>query len=105
MRTGRLRQSVIASFVGAGLCLGGGHFALAQSVRVEFPAKADPTELLEVWPEEAGVGSEGLVKLSHWIRDQKLDVRSLVVVNEPPRVDRRLFRLSHAAMAGSSSLA
>jgi hypothetical protein len=24
---------------------------------------------------------------------------------EPPRVDRRLFRLSHAAMAGSSSLA
>ena len=56
--------------------------AYAQSVKVEFPAKPDPTELPEVWPEQAGVASEPLVKLSQWIRDQKYDIRSLVIVKD-----------------------
>ena len=43
------------SLLGASLFLGGGPFAFAQSVKVEFPAKPDPTELPEVWPQEAGV--------------------------------------------------
>ena len=38
------------------LSLGGlDSFAFAQSVKVEFPAKPDPSELPEVWPQEAGV--------------------------------------------------
>jgi CubicO group peptidase (beta-lactamase class C family) len=77
----RLVRSLVASAIGAGLCFGGGQ-AFAQSVRVEFPAKVDPTELPEVWPEEAGVNSDQLVKLSQWIREQKLDVRSLAIVKD-----------------------
>lgn len=73
---------ILGSVIGAGLWFGSGPFAFAQSVKVEFPAKPDPTELPEVWPQEAGVDSEQLVKLSQWIRDQKLDVRSLVIVKD-----------------------
>ena len=82
MRTTRSRRSLVATLVGAGLCFGTGQYALAQSVKVEFPAKPDPSELQEVWPEQAGVNSEKLVELSKWIRDQKLDVRSLVIVKD-----------------------
>ena len=78
----RLINYLIGSGLGAGLFFAGGQFALGQSAKVEFPAKPDPTELPEVWPEEAGVNSDGLVKLSQWIRDQKLDVRSLVIVKD-----------------------
>src|SRR5574340_1330057 len=75
-------QGIAAALVGAGLALGAGHSAYAQSVKVEFPAKPDATELPEVWPEEAGVASAPLVKLSQWIRDQKYDIRSLVIVKD-----------------------
>jgi CubicO group peptidase (beta-lactamase class C family) len=73
---------MMAPLLGASLCLGSGPFAFAQSVKVEFPAKPDPSELPEVWPQEAGVDSDQLVKLSQWIRDQKLDMRSLVIVKD-----------------------
>jgi CubicO group peptidase (beta-lactamase class C family) len=72
----------MAPLLGASLSFGGGPFAFAQSVKVEFPAKPDPTELPEVWPQQVGVDSDQLVKLSQWIRDQKLDVRSLVIVKD-----------------------
>src|ERR1700676_1293485 len=54
--------------------------AQADSTKVEFPVSSDPSELPQVWPEQAGVDSGELVKLSQWIRDLKLDIRSLVVV-------------------------
>jgi hypothetical protein len=38
--------------------------AQADSVKVAFPVSTDPTELAQVWPEQAGVDSAGLVKLS-----------------------------------------
>ena len=82
MRNTSMFQPIVAALVGAGLALGAGYSACAQSVKVEFPAKPDPTELPEVWPEEAGVDSDVLVKLSKWIRDQKLDIRSLVIVKD-----------------------
>ena len=78
----RVLRRMMAPLLGASLSLGGGPFAFAQSVKVEFPAKPDPSELPEVWPQEAGVDSDQLVKLSQWIRDQKLDVRSLVIVKD-----------------------
>jgi CubicO group peptidase (beta-lactamase class C family) len=56
--------------------------AQADSVKVSFPSNTDPTELPQAWPEQVGVDSEGLVKLSQWIRDSKFDIRSLVVVKE-----------------------
>jgi CubicO group peptidase (beta-lactamase class C family) len=56
--------------------------AQADSVKVAFPDNTDPAELPELWPEQAGVDSEGLVKLSQWIRDSKLDIRSLLVVKD-----------------------
>jgi CubicO group peptidase (beta-lactamase class C family) len=82
MRNTRVLRRILASLLGASLSLGSAAFAFAQSVKVEFPAKPDPTELPEVWPQEAGVYSDQLVKLSQWIRDQKLDVRSLVIVKD-----------------------
>ena len=82
MRNTRVLWQTLVLLLGAGLSLSGGPFAFAQSVKVEFPAKPDPTELPEVWPQEVGVDSDLLVKLSQWIRDQKLDVRSLVIVKD-----------------------
>jgi CubicO group peptidase (beta-lactamase class C family) len=75
-------RRIIASLIGAGLWFCSAPPTFAQSVKVEFPAKPDPTELPEVWPQEAGVDSDQLVKLSQWIREQKLDVRSLVIVKD-----------------------
>jgi CubicO group peptidase (beta-lactamase class C family) len=40
------------------------------------------TGLTQASPEEAGVDSHELVRLSQWIRDQKLDVYSLLVVKD-----------------------
>jgi len=40
------------------------------------------TGLAEASPEDAGVDSHGLVRLSQWIREQKLDVYSLLVVKD-----------------------
>jgi CubicO group peptidase (beta-lactamase class C family) len=82
MRKVSMVQPIAAALLGAGLAFCAGQAARAQSVTVEFPAKADPTELPEAWPEEAGVNSDQLVKLSKWIRDQKLDIRSLVIVRD-----------------------
>jgi CubicO group peptidase (beta-lactamase class C family) len=82
MRNTSTFQGIAAALIGAGLALWAGHSAFAQSVKVEFPAKPDPTELPEAWPEQAGVNSDQLVKLSKWIRDQKLDIRSLVIVKD-----------------------
>ncbi len=82
MKTRRKLRPLTASLIGAGLCLGGWQVAQAQSVKIDFPAKPDPTELPEVWPEQVGVDSETLVKLSKWIRDSKLDIRSLVIVKD-----------------------
>jgi CubicO group peptidase (beta-lactamase class C family) len=75
-------RRIIPSLIGAGLWFCSAPPTFAQSVKVEFPAKPDPTELPEVWPQEAGVDSDQLVKLSQWIREQKLDVRSLVIVKD-----------------------
>jgi CubicO group peptidase (beta-lactamase class C family) len=56
--------------------------ARAGDTKVTFPVSNDPTELPQVWPEQVGVDSSKLVKLSEWIRDLKLDIRSLVVVKD-----------------------
>ena len=80
--TNTRKSRLLASLLGAGLCFGAGAPVFAQSVKVEFPAKPDPTELPEVWPEQVGVNSAQLVKLSQWIRDQKYDIRSLVIVKD-----------------------
>jgi hypothetical protein len=56
--------------------------AHADDVKVEFPVNTDPTELPQAWPEQMGVDSAELIKLSQWIRDSKVDIRSLVVVKE-----------------------
>jgi CubicO group peptidase (beta-lactamase class C family) len=78
----RLGRFLLASALGAGFCFGAGPLAFGQSVKVEFPAKPDPTELPEIWPEQAGVSSDPLIKLSQWIRAQKYDIRSLVIVKD-----------------------
>ena len=75
-------RPIVAAFLGAGLAMGANPPARAQSSTVDFPAKPDPNELPEVWPEQVGVNSSQLVKLSEWIRNQKLDIRSLVIVKD-----------------------
>jgi CubicO group peptidase (beta-lactamase class C family) len=82
MKSQSIFRPAAAALLGAGLVLGAATYAPAQSVKVAYPAKPDPTELPEVWPQEAGVDSGRLVDLSKWIRDQKLDIRSLVIVKD-----------------------
>lgn len=60
----------------------------ASDTKVSFPIN-DPSELPQAWPEEAGVDSGELVELSQWIRDAKLDIRSLVVVKDEKIVFER----------------
>ena len=80
MEKTRLERLLLASVLGASFCFAAGPLAFGQSV--EFPSKPDPTELPEVWPEQAGVSSDPLIKLSQWIRAQKYDIRSLVIVKD-----------------------
>jgi CubicO group peptidase (beta-lactamase class C family) len=46
------------------------------------PARAAETDLPQDWPESVGVDSAPLIKMSEWIRKDKLDVRSLLVVKD-----------------------
>lgn len=46
-------------------------------------------DLAQAWPEEVGVDSRDLVRLSRWIREQKLDVRSFLVIKDGKLVFER----------------
>ncbi|MFC6521966.1 serine hydrolase domain-containing protein [Undibacterium arcticum] len=43
---------------------------------------ASASELPRAWPEQVGVDSRQLVRLSEWIRKENLDVRSLLVIKD-----------------------
>src|ERR1700721_2455356 len=83
-------RALFGPALGAGGVLGGGpggggagwSAARADGAKIEFPVSSDPSELPQVWPEQAGVDSSELVKLSQWIRDSKLDIRRLVIVKD-----------------------
>ncbi|AWN38856.1 serine hydrolase [Methylobacterium radiodurans] len=55
---------------------------LSQAAPTAPPSSEDPAELSSAWPEEVGVDSTKLVKLSKWIRENKYDIRSLVIVKD-----------------------
>ncbi|MGA2795405.1 MAG: serine hydrolase, partial [Roseiarcus sp.] len=82
MTTVRWLRLASAPALVLGLSVGWSSAGAAEGVKVAFPISSDPTELPQVWPEQVGVDSEALVKLSQWIRDSKLDIRSLVVVKD-----------------------
>lgn len=75
-------RPAVAPAMAIGLCVAGAYGAQAQSAKVDFPSDSDPSELPQAWPEQVGVDSDELVKLSKWIRDNKLDIRSLVIVKD-----------------------
>lgn len=52
----------------------------AQTTETTGPSGRASGELPTIWPEEAGVDSAKLVRLSRWIRENKYDIRSLVIV-------------------------
>ena len=79
MRNKSMLQSLAAALTGAGLALGAGYPACAQSAKVEFPAKPDPTELPEVWPEQAGVSRATLEDLKGGdAQENALELRSVL---------------------------
>ena len=78
----RVIGRILASAIGAGVGFGSGPLAFAQSVRssslLSPILRSSPRSGLRK-PES---NSDQLVKLSKWVRDQKLDVRSLVIVKD-----------------------
>ncbi|WP_175718227.1 serine hydrolase domain-containing protein [Burkholderia anthina] len=70
----------------AALLIGGGALASAPAVSAAQAADALPplheTGIAAAAPEDVGVDSRKLVDLSRWIREQKLDVYSLLVVKD-----------------------
>ncbi|WP_418157837.1 serine hydrolase domain-containing protein [Benzoatithermus flavus] len=54
-----------------------------------LPAFAAPSDLPSARPQDVGVDPMRLVQLSQWLRDEKLDVRSLLVVKDDKLVFER----------------
>ena len=52
------------------------------TVRSDFPVAIGADEIQPAWPEDVGVDSSKLVALSEWIRKEKLDVRSFLIVKD-----------------------
>ena len=50
--------------------------------QAEPSAAAAATDLPQAWPEAVGVDTAPLIRMSEWIRNEKLDVRSLLVVKD-----------------------
>jgi CubicO group peptidase (beta-lactamase class C family) len=64
-----LRRTIVVAAFGAALAL-------------QTPLSCRANDLVEAWPDEAGVDSRQLVALSAWIRSEKLDVRALLLVKD-----------------------
>src|SRR5258705_5353075 len=64
-------------------------FAVAVHAQAAAPTGAVTTDLPEASPEAAGVDSRKLVDLSQWIRSERLDVRSLLIVKDGKLVFER----------------
>ena len=64
----------------------------ASARRSDFPVAAGDTDLPPAWPETVGVDSRPLVQLSEWIRKEKLDVRSFLVVKDGKLIYERYSR-------------
>ena len=52
-------------------------------------ASAGIDELASAWPEEVGIDSRELIRLSEWIRKEDLDVHSLLIVKDGKLVFER----------------
>lgn len=59
------------------------------TMRSDFPVAAGANEIQPAWPEDVGVDSGKLVALSEWIRKEKLDVRSFLVVKDDKLIFER----------------
>lgn len=59
------------------------------TMRSDFPVAAGANEIQPAWPEDVGVDSSGLIALSEWIRKEKLDVRSFLVVKDDKLIFER----------------
>jgi CubicO group peptidase (beta-lactamase class C family) len=55
---------------------------LSLIIGLQASAAARADELPVAWPEEVGVDSGSVVRLSAWIRDERLDVRALLLVRD-----------------------
>jgi len=67
------------------LALPAGHslsYAAGGSPAAGSPVATTEAEIPQAWPEAAGVDSAPLLRMSEWIRNEKLDVRSLLVIKD-----------------------
>jgi CubicO group peptidase (beta-lactamase class C family) len=64
-------------------------FAEEAALRTDFPIAAGNPDLTPAWPETVGVDSTPLIRLSRWIREQGLDVRSLLLVKDDKLIFER----------------
>ena len=58
-------------------------------MRSDFPVAAGANEIQPAWPEDVAVDSTKLVALSEWIRKERLDVRSFLVVKDDKLIFER----------------
>jgi len=67
------------------LALPAGHslsYAAGASPAAGSPVATTEAEIPQAWPEAAGVDSAPLLRMSEWIRNEKLDVRSMLLIKD-----------------------
>jgi CubicO group peptidase (beta-lactamase class C family) len=84
-----LRYVVAIALLGACVAIAVPANAEQTTVRSDFPVAVGTDEIQPAWPEDVGVDSSKLVALSEWIRKEKLDVRSFLVVKDDKLIFER----------------
>jgi CubicO group peptidase (beta-lactamase class C family) len=84
-----LRHACSLALLGAIPTLPTAAIAADTTMRSDFPVAAGANEIQPAWPEDVGVDSTKLVALSEWIRKEKLDVRSFLVVKDDKLIFER----------------
>ena len=84
-----LRYACSLALLGAIPTLPTAAIAADTTMRSDFPVAAGANEIQPAWPEDVAVDSTKLVALSEWIRKERLDVRSFLVVKDDKLIFER----------------
>src|SRR5438445_355241 len=82
MNTSKLVRLILLPAIGIAATIGHAQTLGAASTAAQVSASAANADFPSTSPEAAGVDSQPLIRMSEWIRNDKLDVRSLLVIKD-----------------------